>query len=143
MSNAVYPEYLAALGRAELNVTTVDWWMLPLDPDASFDPTNTVLGDVIVDAVGSGLQLTFDGQVVLPGPPPLPMGVRYTTSGLYVFTDITSADQVGALAVYADDGVDTWLAAWLDTKSDTSALSIVGTGSGVQVSFPGGWFIQL
>jgi hypothetical protein len=141
--NAVYPEYLAALSRAEVDATAVDWWMLPLDDTAAFDGTDAVLADVSADAIGAGLQLTFDGLLVLFGPPPAAMGVRYETSGIYTFTDITSSDDVGALIVYADDGVDTWLAAWLDTRSDTSPVAFVGTGAPVDVSFPGGWFIQL
>lgn len=140
--NLIYPEWLAALSRAEMDATAVDWWLLPLDPDAAFDENDTVLADVSGDAVGAGIQLAFDGlSIVTLGP--LMFGLRYTTSGIYTITDIASADAVGSAVIYADDGADTWLAAWLDTRSDTSPVAFVGTGEGVDFSFPGGWFLQL
>lgn len=135
--NAIYPEFLAALSRAELDATAVDWWLLPLNTSAVYDPTNTILADVSASAIGAGLQLTFDGLVVTT------TAVRYTTSGTYIFTDILSSDDVGAFVIYADDGGGTFLAAWIDTRSDTSPAAFVGTGAPVSVAFPGGWFIQL
>ena len=136
--NRVYPEFSvrqSPLGAGFAGPIT--WRLQPVDPTAFFDPFNTVLGDLGPVLVGAGDTIPLDA-VSNDG-----TAARYETSGTVTLIDVTSADDVGAFVVVADDGVDEVLVAWIDTRADSSPVAFVGTGAPVPVEFPLAWFLRV
>lgn len=118
MANEVYPKAKAAMlsGDVDVLVSTVRIQMF--DDDVVYDATDDFLDDVVGTAVGSAIEIT--SKDVTSG---------QFTGSIGAFTP-PNGFTVTALIVFVDTGVASTsrLLAWLDTKADTTPISIPTTG---------------
>lgn len=118
MANVVYPKAKAAMLSGGVNVMSSTVRIQMFDEDVEYDATDEFLDDVVGTAVGSAVEIT--SKDVASG--------RFTGS-IGSFTP-PNGFTVIALIVFVDTGVASTsrLLAWLDTKGDTTPISIPTTG---------------
>lgn len=118
MANEVYPKAKAAALSGAVNVLSSTVRIQMFDDDVEYDATDEFLDDVVGTALGSAIEIT--GKDVTSG---------QFTGSIGAFTP-PNGGTVIALIVFVDTGVASTsrLLAWLDTKDDTTPISIPTTG---------------
>lgn len=119
MANAVYPKAKEALLSDDVDVLVDTVRIQMFDDDAVYNDTDEFLDDVVGTALGSAIEIT--GKDNADG--------RFTGT-VGAFTP-PGGGTVIALVVFIDTGVPSTsrVLAWIDTKGDTSAISITTTGA--------------
>lgn len=121
MSNTVYPEAKESLlsGDIDLLVSTISIQMY--DDDAIYDAADVFVSDVTGTQVGPAVDIT--GKAVTNG---------QFTGSVGTFTPPGGATVI-ALIVHVNTGSDATsrVLAWLDTKADTTPISIPTTGGSI------------
>lgn len=118
MSNAVYSSAKESLTEAQINVLTDTLMVQAYDEDAVFDDTDVFRADLVGTAVGLPVQITSVDNTA-----------GRITGSLGAF-NWPAGFTVSALVIYRDAGaaVTDRLIAWIDSKGDSSAISIPTTG---------------
>lgn len=118
MANEVYPKAKEAMLTGGVNVMSSTVKIQMLDDDAVYDATDEFFDDVVGTSLGAAVAIT--GKDVTSG---------QFTGTIGSFTP-PGGGTVIALIVFIDTGTPSTsrLLAWLDTKGDTSPISIPTTG---------------
>lgn len=118
MANEVYPKAKEAMLSGNVDVLTGTVRIQMFDDDVVYDATDEFLDDVVGTAVGSAVAIT--SKDVTSGE---------FTGSIGAFTP-PNGFTVEALIIYIDTGVASTsrLLAFIDTKADTTPISILTTG---------------
>lgn len=118
MANAVYPKAKAAMLSGAVNVVSSTVRIQMYDDDVVYDATDEFLSNVTGTALGTAVEIT----------------AKDVTSGQFTgsigsFTP-PGGGTIIALIVFIDTGVASTsrVLAWIDTKADTTPISIPTTG---------------
>lgn len=128
MSNAVYPKGLDAFLAADIDFLTDTIKVALLDSTYTYSAAHDFLND-ITGTVDSPQALTT---------PTVVNGEAFADD--VVFPAVPAGDTVTALVVYKDTGTSSTspLIAFIDTKADTTPISIVTNDGNITISWPSG-----